>query len=201
MNKTMMLSALALAAAGLAQASADSKPAVASATEIKAPTDAPAVASPEQEVRVSRLKAGIERKLKRGPKGKRSAETGRFQAIWKEQADHSDLERFDEPQQAQTHFLAKRLPVGQMSIGPDMYRAALAHAEKMPTRGEAGRKKALGAGVASRAAVASGAWKAAGPGNIGGRTRALLIHPTQPNTMWAAGVAGGIWKSTDGGNT
>jgi photosystem II stability/assembly factor-like uncharacterized protein len=47
----------------------------------------------------------------------------------------------------------------------------------------------------------SGPWEALGPGNIGGRTRALVIHPTTPNTMWAGAVAGGIWKTTDGGTT
>ncbi len=44
-------------------------------------------------------------------------------------------------------------------------------------------------------------WTALGPGNIGGRTRAILIHPTTPNMMYAAGVDGGIWKTTDGGGT
>lgn len=46
-----------------------------------------------------------------------------------------------------------------------------------------------------------GAWQPLGPGNIGGRTRALLIHHTQNNLMWTAGVAGGIWKSVDSGAT
>jgi hypothetical protein len=44
-------------------------------------------------------------------------------------------------------------------------------------------------------------WNALGPGNIGGRTRAIVFDPTNPNTVYAAGVAGGIWKSTDGGLT
>ena len=38
-----------------------------------------------------------------------------------------------------------------------------------------------------------------GPGNIGGRTRALLIDPTNVNTMYARGVAAGVWKSTNAG--
>ncbi len=42
-------------------------------------------------------------------------------------------------------------------------------------------------------------WQELGPGNIGGRTRALLIHPTNPAIMYAAGVSGGIWKTTSGG--
>ena len=44
-----------------------------------------------------------------------------------------------------------------------------------------------------------GAWQPLGPGNIGGRSRAFLIHRTKNNLMWTAGVAGGIWKSTDSG--
>jgi photosystem II stability/assembly factor-like uncharacterized protein len=44
-----------------------------------------------------------------------------------------------------------------------------------------------------------GAWESLGPGNVGGRTRALLIHPTTPNVMYAAGVAGGVWKTTNAG--
>jgi len=42
-------------------------------------------------------------------------------------------------------------------------------------------------------------WIELGPGNIGGRTRALAIDPTVPDTMYAGGVAGGIWKTLDGG--
>lgn len=45
------------------------------------------------------------------------------------------------------------------------------------------------------------AWKWVGPANIGGRTRAIVVHPKTPTTMWAAGVAGGIWKSVDAGAT
>lgn len=44
-------------------------------------------------------------------------------------------------------------------------------------------------------------WNWMGPGNIGGRTRAILIHPTEPDIMWLAAVAGGIWKSIDGGQS
>jgi len=42
-------------------------------------------------------------------------------------------------------------------------------------------------------------WVALGPGNIGGRTRAIVIHPTNHNTMWAGSVGGGIWRTDDGG--
>ena len=45
------------------------------------------------------------------------------------------------------------------------------------------------------------AWQFLGPSNFGGRTRALVIHSTQPNTMYAGSVSGGVWKTTDGGSS
>ncbi len=44
-------------------------------------------------------------------------------------------------------------------------------------------------------------WVERGPGNFGGRTRAVVVHPSDVNTWWAGAVGGGIWKTTDGGNT
>jgi photosystem II stability/assembly factor-like uncharacterized protein len=42
-------------------------------------------------------------------------------------------------------------------------------------------------------------WVSIGPGNIGGRIRSIIIHPTNPATMWLGAVAGGVWKTTNGG--
>ncbi|MDZ4756662.1 MAG: T9SS type A sorting domain-containing protein [Bacteroidota bacterium] len=42
-------------------------------------------------------------------------------------------------------------------------------------------------------------WQNIGPWNVGGRTRALAIDIINENIILAAGVSGGIWKSTDGG--
>lgn len=44
-------------------------------------------------------------------------------------------------------------------------------------------------------------WEALGPGNIGGRTRAIIIHPNNPDTMWAGSAGGGIWQTDDAGGT
>jgi photosystem II stability/assembly factor-like uncharacterized protein len=44
-------------------------------------------------------------------------------------------------------------------------------------------------------------WQERGPDNIAGRTRSLLIDPTNPNLMFAGTVGGGIWKSTNGGTS
>ncbi len=44
-------------------------------------------------------------------------------------------------------------------------------------------------------------WKEAGPSDVGGRTRALAVDITNPSTIIAGGASGGIWKSTDNGNS
>jgi hypothetical protein len=44
-------------------------------------------------------------------------------------------------------------------------------------------------------------WIALGPGNIGGRTRAIVVHPTSQSTMWAASAGGGVWRSADAGTS
>ncbi len=47
--------------------------------------------------------------------------------------------------------------------------------------------------------VSRATWRWLGPGNIGGRIRSLAISPTDPDTMFAGSVGGGIWKTTNGG--
>jgi photosystem II stability/assembly factor-like uncharacterized protein len=46
-------------------------------------------------------------------------------------------------------------------------------------------------------------WIERGPGNVGGRTRDLLVLPSDPtNNTWLAGAAGGgIWKTTNSGDS
>ncbi len=53
--------------------------------------------------------------------------------------------------------------------------------------------------VGAVAGISTTSWTSLGPGNIGGRIRAILIHPTTTTTMWVGSVTGGIWKSTDSG--
>lgn len=42
-------------------------------------------------------------------------------------------------------------------------------------------------------------WTALGPGNIGGRSRSLVIDPANPARIFATGVGGGVWRSTNSG--
>jgi photosystem II stability/assembly factor-like uncharacterized protein len=44
-------------------------------------------------------------------------------------------------------------------------------------------------------------WLSLGPNNVGGRTRSILIHPTNPNIIWVGSVGGGIWRSQNGGTS
>jgi hypothetical protein len=49
------------------------------------------------------------------------------------------------------------------------------------------------------AQTATVSWQERGPNNIGGRTRAILIdkNDVTGNTVWAAGIDGGLWKTTN----
>ena len=42
-------------------------------------------------------------------------------------------------------------------------------------------------------------WTSRGPDNVGGRTKALLVHPTNGQILYAGAAGGGIWSSSDGG--
>ena len=44
-------------------------------------------------------------------------------------------------------------------------------------------------------------WEWLGPGNVGGRIRTILIHPTLPNLMWIGSVSGGIWRTDNAGDS
>lgn len=78
-------------------------------------------------------------------------------------------------------------------IPPDGLTKAVAQAKLLP--------KAQGGFFPNAGGVTPGSWQWVGPGNIGGRIRALVINPTNPSIMYVGSVAGGVWKTTDGGTT
>ncbi|MCA1564738.1 MAG: carboxypeptidase regulatory-like domain-containing protein [Acidobacteria bacterium] len=132
-------------------------------------------------------------------------------------------ERFDKPAEAMRWYLKKRLPEGETELPVERYFTALAKIKNMPQFSSALNKvvaaketrmgksaqtqKAAGKDardaqpnlVGDQQGGALGIWEDLGPGNVGGRTRALLINPIDPDIMYTAGVAGGIWKSTNAG--
>jgi photosystem II stability/assembly factor-like uncharacterized protein len=93
---------------------------------------------------------------------------------------------FDAPDAAQIFFLEQRLVPG---------------ADRLPLQHLHDEREKLLAREGGARAESTGSlpWVSVGPGNIGGRSRALVIDPTDPDTMYGAGVAGGVWKTTDGG--
>jgi len=75
------------------------------------------------------------------------------------------------------------------------YRANV-HRRNSPKRGRSsGRISALSASISPFS------WSSRGPQNVGGRTLALLVHPTNNQLFFAGSASGGIWKSTNAGAT
>jgi photosystem II stability/assembly factor-like uncharacterized protein len=58
-----------------------------------------------------------------------------------------------------------------------------------------------GAEAEAAAGLSAAGWEWLGPANIGGRTRGIVIHPSEPSRMWAASAGGGLWHTQDGGAT
>jgi uncharacterized protein (TIGR03437 family) len=112
---------------------------------------------------------------------------------------------YDAPRQAAAFFKQKRMPEGAQELPLEKYLEAREQMQKMRVYSTA-RAEYLTGGSAAAAPLIKrantpdqSAWAPLGPGNIGGRTRALLIDPQNPQVMYAAGVAGGVWKTTNGG--
>src|SRR5215213_11830268 len=169
-----------------------------------------------RERRESRKEAAARRAaIKRNP---------RAAAIFKGESD-LDGERFDQPREALEYYLQKRLPKGEKQLPIERYyeakdkikrmkRFSTAKGKNLPPQANANETEEVfdgedgefpngtgGGGAGDGSASTSGAlgtWQSLGPGNVGGRTRALLIDPSDPNVMYAAAVAGGIWKTTHG---
>ncbi|MEA2560709.1 MAG: hypothetical protein QOH06_2213 [Acidobacteriota bacterium] len=114
--------------------------------------------------------------------------------------------REDYPHGGHDFFRLRRAPVGKLAIPVDLYFEAMRRMRVMRghslRRGDflPSREELVGRGISYAAADETlGAWSPLGPGNVGGRTRALIVDPKSPKTLFAGGVAGGVWKTTDGG--
>jgi hypothetical protein len=116
----------------------------------------------------------------------------------REEAEAGD-EREDDPAEAAAFYLLKR--TGGAPLPIDRMLAARAQAHTMPLYSIANRRFVAASEKSGVRAAALGSWQPLGPGNAGGRTRALVIRPDDPNTMYAGTVGGGVWKTTDGGQS
>jgi photosystem II stability/assembly factor-like uncharacterized protein len=56
-----------------------------------------------------------------------------------------------------------------------------------------------GRGPAPTAGMALTGWEWLGPGNIGGRTRSIVVDPATTDKLWVASAGGGVWHTDDGG--
>ncbi len=107
--------------------------------------------------------------------------------------------RYDKPAEAMEFFRLKRLPAGEQEIPVEKYQEAYRQMERMQQYSFADGKFQSSRKLMGKSAAVLPAWTQLGPGNIGGRTRVIIIAPNTPDTMYAAGVAGGVWKTTNGG--
>ena len=103
----------------------------------------------------------------------------------------------DSPGEAREFYRRKRAPLGKGPVPADRYLKAIQHVKQMP-RYSTRLNRFLSGGDETNGPVL-GQWTSLGPGNVGGRTRALLINPSNPNVMYAGGVAGGVWKTANAG--
>jgi photosystem II stability/assembly factor-like uncharacterized protein len=74
-----------------------------------------------------------------------------------------------------------------VEVPPSVRVAALEHSESMrPATSGRGRRVT---------------WTAVGPTNVGGRVTAIAVHPSNPDRLWIGAANGGVWTSTDAGQT
>jgi uncharacterized protein (TIGR03437 family) len=155
------------------------------------------------------------------PGAGRRAESGREREEMQEEREREEQEemeheleeareRYDKPDEAARYLLNRRLPEGETELRFELYLNALEQMLELPqysTRERRGLPSLREQGPAMRGNDAGFApsvlqgWTPLGPGNVGGRTRALLIHPRNPDTMFAGAASGGVWRTTDGGKS
>ena len=121
------------------------------------------------------------------------------EADGKEDADEDGASESEE-------FLRRMRMPGGGPLDPFRYLAARRHAESMRHYSiSQGRfvsdRGGMKADSLSPTQGLTGGWTSLGPGNVGGRTRSLLINPANPNIMYSGSVSGGVWKSVDAGAT
>lgn len=76
-------------------------------------------------------------------------------------------------------------------IDADLYDQAIDQARKLPTY----RRRS------KQTPAAEMVWQSLGPFGIGGRVTSIAMHPTDSNIFYVGAAAGGLWKTTDMGNS
>ena len=100
----------------------------------------------------------------------------------------------------------KRIPLQQKILGKMEHEMAKV---KDPSTGNVPAERLLQAQkitekrLKEKAEIPGINWSERGPSNISGRSKTILIDANDPtgNTIWTGGVSGGIWKSTNDGQS
>ena len=96
---------------------------------------------------------------------------------------------------AEYEFMRTKSPFSG-EIPEDIRRKELAFARTLPTREEINEKM-----LYRGQPVVTLNWQNRGPYNVGGRTRALALDLDDETIMLSGAASGGMWRSTDAGNT
>lgn len=121
---------------------------------------------------------------------------GSFQSESNIQPKEVDLDPVEMKKTRSEYFFNLLRDPAENEIPQNIRTRELAHAKGLPNRSDGFLRK----GQAGQAALDI-SWQLAGPSELGGRTRALAIDQRYSEIILAGGVSGGVWKSTDGGNT
>ena len=100
----------------------------------------------------------------------------------------------DADAQAEMEFMMLRDPMAGI-IPRDIHRRELRFARALPVRSATSAR----IGPTQVASIQPLVWTERGPNNVGGRTRVFAVDVSNPTTLLAGSVAGGIWRSTDQG--
>ncbi|MGH2750154.1 MAG: WD40/YVTN/BNR-like repeat-containing protein [Actinomycetota bacterium] len=79
---------------------------------------------------------------------------------------------------------------GEQKVPANAFERAVAQADRIEAKTE---RQAPG--------LARRAWQTQGPTNIGGRVTDVAIDPNRADTIYVAAASGGVWRSTDAGDT
>jgi len=99
-------------------------------------------------------------------------------------------EPYENPEARQEYFFHLRsYPFGEIPQGARM--------EAM----EFSRKKMRQFGEGKNPTLEFNSWQQRGPYDLGGRIHSIAVHPTDGKTLWVGAADGGVWKSTNRGDS
>lgn len=122
--------------------------------------------------------------------------------LWAVRSESEEAEEFEEEQSRRADGLRfRRLSLQDENgvIDPNGLRRALEQIEKMKKVQAERRLKQKD--LIEEAGLRPDSWSWLGPGNVGGRIRAISIHPANANDILVGSVSGGIWRTLDGGGS